>query len=362
MNRPAAVSLLISLVATLTVNAFLPAVYSQANLHEHRTPLSLSPTQNPRLPGPVTGNPGTAKRSPQNIINSKLLIYSRNGMGTTSTNTGGEFGAQLVTAAKVNNQFALQWSRTKGGKAEQAKLYIAALNSSTWLDGPSVTMPAQSLAVDIQYSIPNLAAQTYELKLVGQTGSSTKVTINYTGNDGNSQPAVVTPVSNGGPPTSTKTPIYITGASFTPMVGALGAPGYKRAKLTLTLRTTATTTISTAEADVESEPWTNPELLTSSSSKNSPITIFSGKWSVGGGAKKILPNQDNFITITLRANSKKDIQADETGPGFYSPSDWGFAFGQTATASFRWRVNGVAGTVLGSAEQSPKKPWQWGAP
>jgi hypothetical protein len=42
---------------------------------------------------------------------------------------------------------------------------------------------------------------------------------------------------------------------------------------------------------------------------------------------KIFQDQDNSITVTLRANSKKDIQQDETGPGFYSPGDWGFAFG-----------------------------------
>jgi hypothetical protein len=333
-------------------------------LYDERTPLNVSPPQNPRLPGqvPVTGNPGTVTGGPQNIINSRLLIYTKNGMGTTSTNTGGEFGSQLVAAAKVNNQFALQWSRKKTGKAEKANLYITAPNSSAWLGVQSVTMPAQSIALDIQYSIPNFAAQTYELKLVGQTGSSTKVTVNYTGNDGNSQSVVVTPVSNGGPPAATKTPIYITGAMFTPMIGAPGAPGYKRAKLTLILRTAATTTISNIEIDGQSEPWTNPELLTSSNSKNSPITIFSGKWTAAGGTRKIFQDQDNSITVTLRANSKKDIQQDETGPGFYSPGDWGFAFGQTATASFRWTVNGIAGTVSGSVEQSTKKQWQWGTP
>lgn len=319
----------------------------------------------PGRPTPGTGKtqrPGTVTGGTQNVINSKLMIYTRNGLATLSTNTSGEFPAQLLSAANANQDFSLQWSRPQPGKAEKGNLFITPQNTTAWVAVQSVSMPAGSTAVNLQYSIPNLGPKTYELRIVTDSGSSSKVTINYSGNGGNSQPIVVTPVSNGGPSTATKTPIYITGATFTPMIGAPGVPGYKRARLTLVLRTTQTATISNIEVDGQSEPWTNPELLTNSNSKNSPITILSGKWSAGGGSKKILADQDNPITITLRANSKKDIQADETGPGFYSPGDWGFAFSQTTTASFRWTVNGAAGTVSGSLAQSPKKPWQWGNP
>jgi len=61
----------------------------------------------------------------------------------------------------------------------------------------------------------------------------------------------------------------------------------------------------------------------------------------------------------LRRTTKNDVDAEESGPGFYSPADWGLAFAQTTAAAFRWKVNG---TSSGSSEQSPKSHWQWGAP
>lgn len=318
---------------------------------------------NPRRPTPDTGKPkptGTATGGLENIITSKLMIYTRNGTGTTSTNLSGEFPSQLAASAMTGNQFTLLWSRTKSGKVERGLVYIRKAGTS----GPYLSrlatpiIPAQSTEVNIPISLPSYAADNYELKVVGDNGGSTKVTINYNGQGSGSSPVVTTPT---GPalPKSTKSPIYITSAKFTPMVGGPEAPGYKRAKLILNLRTTETTSISKIDVEVLSEPWTNPELLTNSNSKNSPIVILSKKWTAAGGSYQIVKDQNNFITLTLRRNSKNDVEAAEGGAGFYSPSDWGLAFGQTTDATFRWKVDGK---VSGSSVQSPKKPWQWGAP
>ena len=318
---------------------------------------------NPRRPVPDTGKPkptGTATGGLENIITSKLMIYTRNGTGTTNTKLSGEFPSQLAASAMTGNQFTLLWSRTKSGKVERGLVYIRKAGSS----GPylanlgTATFPAQSTEVNIPIFLPPYAADNYELKMVGDTGGSTKVTINYNGQRSASSTDVTTP-SGPTPPISTKSPIYIASAKFTPMIGGPEAPGYKRAKLILNLRTTETTTISKIDVEVLSEPWINPELLTNSNSKNSPIVILSKKWSAAGGSYQIVKNQDNFITLQLRRNSKNDVEAAEGGPGFYSPADWGLAFGQTTDATFRWKVDGK---VFDSLVQSAQKPWQWGAP
>ena len=46
--------------------------------------------------------------------------------------------------------------------------------------------------------------------------------------------------------------------------------------------------------------------------------------------------------------TKNDVEAQESGAGVYSPGDWGHAFAQTTTASFRWNVEGK---LSGSLEQ-----------
>jgi hypothetical protein len=183
--------------------------------------------------------------------------------------------------------------------------------------------------------------------------------INYTGKDSNGQPIAIPQGSTSGQSAPAKSPLYITSAKFTPEVGALNEPGHQRAKLTLTLKTPTTTTISKIDVEVLSEPFTNPELVTSSNSKNSPIMILKGKWEALGGSYQILKEKETTITIILRRTSRNDVQAQESDPGFYSPADWGYAFGQTTTASFRWSVTGHAGNLSGSFEQSPKKVWLW---
>ena len=329
---------------------FFPTAYGQPRL----------PT--PKAPAPDKGKvkpTGTATGGAQNIINSKLMIYTRNGGATTNTNISGEFASQLATSATAGSEFTLLWSRTKPGKIERGLVYIrkAGTHGISLLKLATATLQPQSTEVNIPISLPNFAADTYELNVVADTGSSSKVTINY---DGKSSDAVIaTAPSRPMPPTSTKSPIYIASAKFTPMIGGPEAPGYKKAKLVLNLRTAETTTISKIDVEVLSEPWTNSELLTNSNSKNSPIVIFSKKWAAAGGSYQIVKNQDNFINLTLRRNSKNDVEAAEGGAGSYSPADWGLAFAQTTDATFRWKVDGK---VFDSLVQSAQKPWQWGAP
>lgn len=316
------------------------------------------PNATPARPRPETGRPkptGTVTGGTQNIVNSKLLLYTRNGLGTSYTNTGGEFPSQLSASATVNNEFSLRWSRPTPGKIEKCNLYVMPPNSTAWVGAKSVTMPAQSTSVDIPYLMPNLAPKTYEMKVVCDSGSSSKVTINYTG-QGSAGPAIVVTVPTGGASAPAPAAFSVTGAKFTPMIGAPGVPGYKRARLTLTLGANAATTISKIEVKVWSEPWANTELITSSNSKNSPIILFEGKWAAPGGKYNVLPDKENSISITLRRTSGNDVEAQETGPGLYSPGDWGRAFAETTTAVFRWSVDGK---LSGSFEKSPKKQWLW---
>jgi hypothetical protein len=336
---------------TLNLALFcLPSAYGQTQLPTPRRPPS-----DPGKPKPM----GTVTGGLENIITSKLMIYTRNGAGTTNTNMSGECPSQLAASATVNGEFTLLWSRPKPGKVERGLVYIRKAGSQEAYTSKLATgtIPAQSTEVNIPIHLPSYTDANYEIKVVGDTGSSSKVTITYKGSGGSS--SIVTTPSGPTPlPTSTKSPIYITSAKFEPMVGSPGEPGYKRARLILNLRTAETTTISKIDVEVLSEPWTNPGLLTNSSSKNSPIVIFNKKWTALGGSYQIVKDKDNSITVALRRNSKNDVEAGEGGPGFYSPADWGYAFAQTTDATFRWKVDGK---VSGSSAQSPKKPWQWGA-
>jgi len=315
----------------------------------------------PSRPGPIKGQP-TRTKSPtiENIITSKLAIFTKNGKGTTSTSTGGEFGAQLAASATVDRQFSLEWSRSSPGKAESGQLYIRAVGNPNATPGfipfLAVNLPAQSIIANIGVTMPTPTPGTYELKVIGASGSSTKVTVNFTGTGGSS--SVVVNSSNSSLPTAAaKGSVSIIGATFSPAVGAPGAANYTPPKLTLTLRASDTTTISSLEVEVWSQPWTNAGLLTSSKSKNSPIMIFKSKVKFVGGTKLAKDKQMTY-PVVLRRTTKGDVDEDETGPGFYSPADWSLAFAQTTDAIFRWKVDGK---VSGSSSQSPKKPWQWGA-
>jgi hypothetical protein len=315
----------------------------------------------PSRPGPIKGQP-TRTKSPtiEDVITSKLMIYTKNGKGTTSTNTGGEFGAQLAASATVNREFSLEWSRSSAGKAESGQLYIRAIGNPNAAPGlvpfMAVNLPAQSIVANIGVTMPTPTAGTYELKVMGASGSSNKVTVNFTGAGDAS--SVVVSSNSSLPKPAAKGSISIIGAIFSPAVGAPGAANYKPPRLTLTLRASETTIISSLEVEVWSQTWTNSELLTSSSSKNSPIMIFRKKVKFVGGTKLA---KDKLMTypVVLRRTTKGEVEEDESGPGFYSPADWSLAFAQSKSASFRWKVDNQ---LVGSLEQSPNLPWKWGAP
>jgi hypothetical protein len=309
----------------------------------------------PRRPTPDTGKPkptGSVTGGLENIINSRLLIYVKNGVGTTSTNTSGEFPVQLAASATVNKEFNLQWTRTKPGKAEKGNLYITSVNSTNWMAVQSVAMPAQATAVNIPYSMPNLGPKTYELKVVGETGSSTKVILSYTGKS-NGSSAVATSTETSGP-TPQASKFKVIEAKFSPRIGTINEPGYHDAKLSLTLAVEADAPLKGITVEVYSEPFKNSENLTASGSKNAPITLFSGYRAFG---YVIHPGLPQIITVVLHHTAKGQVNAQEAGPGIYSPGDWNIAYGQTTTASFHWSVDG--GKLSGSFDQSLKKPWQW---
>ena len=313
------------------------------------------PNQTPARPRPETGArkpTGTPTGIPPTIINSTLLIYTKNGVGTNYINTGGEFPSQLTASANVNKTFSLRWTRSKPGKAEQGKLYITA-SPTTWTPVQDVTMPAGGTSVDIHYSMINHAPKFYEMKVVGQTGSSSKVTINYTGKDSTGADAVLTePPKSSAPFQSFK--VKVVGAKYTPRVGTSSDPGFQPAKLSLTLVAEDETPIKGIMVEVYSEPFKNSEYITASDSKNSPIALFSGH---RDGPYALHPGAPKVITILLHHTSKSQVNAQEAGTGIYSPGDWNLAYGQTTTASFRWSVD--QGKLSGSLDQSVKKSWQW---
>jgi hypothetical protein len=315
------------------------------------------PTQTPARPRPETGMSkpiGGPTGGTQNIINSKLLIYTKNGLGTLSTNTSGEFSSQLVASATVNKEFSLQWSRPKPGNAQKCNLFITPQNATEWVAIQSVTMPAQSTAVNVQLSMPNLGPKTYEMKAVCDSGSSSKVTINYTGNNNGSSATITSGAT--GAVTLHASGVRVTSAKFTPQVGIVNQPDYKDATLRLTLEADAAAQIQIVTVAVYSEPFTNPDYITASGSKNAPINLFSG---FVKSFYPIHPGQPQVVTVVLHRTSKNQVQAQETGPGVYSPADWNLAFQQTGTASFRWSVDGIES---GSAEQPLKTAWKWIAP
>lgn len=312
------------------------------------------PNQTPAPPRPETGTrkpSGTPTGIPPTIINSTLLIYTKNGVGTNYTNTGGEFPSQLTASANVNKSFTLHWTRPKPGKAEQAKLYIS-VSPTLWIPSQEVTMPAGSTSVDIPYSMKTQAPKFYEMKVVGPTVSSSQVTINYTGKDNTGADAVLPEPPKGGAPFQSFK-VKVVGAKYTPRVGTSSDPGFQPAKLSLTLVAADETPIKGIMVEVYSEPFKNSEYITASDSKNSPIPLFSGHRE---GPYALHPGVPKVITILLHHTSKGQVNAQEAGPGIYSPGDWNLAYGQTTTASFRWSVD--QGKLTGSFDQSVKKPWQ----
>jgi hypothetical protein len=370
MYRPRTVSQFVLLMATIAAIAILYPATSHGNMQDKKIPSSAAPKPTgPAGKSPVTRNTtGTPKPMTEKPINSKLLVFTVNGGGTTVTNTNGEFGSTLADSAMVGNEFALQWTRTNPGKAEKGNLLVTRKVKPVggefgYLgDGVlSVTMPAKSTSVNIPFSFsslepdPQLPADTYELMVLGETGNSTKVTVNYNGKGSKGSSIVLKPGPTDGHVATSKG--KVTAAQFTPVVGSPNEPGYKTAKLSLTLEAETDWQINEIAVEVYSEPFINSEVVTASGSKNAPIKLFSGTWKIPSATTyTIHPGTPKVISIQLHRTSKGQVNALEAGPGIYSPADWKIAFGQTTTASFRWIVDGKPS---GSVEQSPKKQWLW---
>src|SRR6185312_8293022 len=120
MYKPGKISLFVLSMTTLASIAFIDPATSFGGLQDNRTtrPRPTAP------PGqfPVSGNPG-ANRTVM-PINSKLMVFTVNGGGTTVTKTNGEFGSTLAASATVGKEFAVRWTRTNPGNAEKGTLYV----------------------------------------------------------------------------------------------------------------------------------------------------------------------------------------------------------------------------------------------
>jgi hypothetical protein len=289
--------------------------------------------QNPVVSGemPPGMNTGTAKG-----IGTKLLVYTKNGWGTPSTNLGGEFPSQLASGAMVNpasNNFALQWSRSQAGKEEKGNLWITHPGESLGLQAQAVTMPAGATSVDIPYSI-NLAPDMYELLVAGESGNSNRVKVSF-GGTGTESTVDLSKTGSGGsvPPAPVQESYSIKLTRFVP--GSSGAPP----QLFYKIETAAATKVSGIVFEVYSEPFTNSQNLTAGSGEKGPIKLFSGKSG----------------TINVSANSTKEHSAHlEKASDIGSPEDWNIANGKTENATFKWSV---AGGPSGSEEKTLHTAW-----
>jgi hypothetical protein len=129
--------------------------------------------------GPTKPIPEISKEYPSKPENSKLLIFKSNEtLATANTNLGGEFPPQLGNFAFVKGTFSLQWSRANSGKEEKGSVYLTAMNSKNWITFKGVTMPADRKTVNIGFELsPKLPDESYQLIVVSDTGSSSKVQI-----------------------------------------------------------------------------------------------------------------------------------------------------------------------------------------
>ena len=280
---------------------------------------------------PPGTNTGTAKG-----IGTKLLVYTKNGWGTSYTNTGGEFPSQLASGAMVNpasNNFALQWSRSQAGKEEKGNLWITHPGESLGLQAQAVTMPAGATSVDIPYSI-NQAPNTYELLIAGESGNSNRVKVSF-GGTGTESTVDLSKTGSGGsvPPAPVQESYSIKLTRFVP--GSSGAPP----QLFYKIETAAATKVSGIVFELYSEPFTNSQNLTAGSGEKGPIKLFSGKSG----------------TINVSANSTKEHSAHlEKASDNGSPEDWNIANGKTENATFKWSV---AGGPSGSEEKTLHTAW-----
>jgi hypothetical protein len=283
----------------------------------------------------TTRNTDVAKgpRTYANTLVSKLAIFTNDGVGTTRTTLGGEFPSKLETTAKVNKVFALQWSRDKAGKPEKGNLYIAPQGSTNWLGAQSVTMPADAKATNVEFTVPNIAPGTYEMVVAGESGNSTNVRVNYTG-EGPGADVVVTPIASTVPASgSAQRQVSVT---YKPMTGFPKTPGYEKPELTLTLSSENDWSISEIEVEVISDSFNNGT-ITASGSEHAPIQLFRKTWKIPSTSYHIQPGAPKTIHLKL---GRTPDEVNEAQQGVSTEGDWGLAYQQTTQATFRWSVDG----------------------
>jgi hypothetical protein len=288
---------------------------------------------------PVPNPPPTSTPAPTvAAVNHTLRIFTKNGHGTTSTSLNGEFPSQLDTYANVAKDFALQWGRDKAGTEENGNLYITKVSSTTWLGAQSVKMPVTAQATNIAYSIPNLAAGTYELIVVGDKGNSNRVTINFSGAEstGNGDVTVPTPTPTQPPVTPAAGTITVTFTHFKPMKGT--PPGsYLRPRLIYTVTASSDMKCPAIDFEIDSSAFTDPSSVTATGPASYPPLKLFQKQKKGGF--KLYANTPQSHYVELDATS--DLH-------------WFMAYGKTEMGTFRWSSPGLAG----NAEQHPvQKAW-----
>jgi hypothetical protein len=289
--------------------------------------------QNPVFNGELP--PGTTTETAKGI-GTKLLVYTKNGWGTSYTNTGGEFPSQLASGAMVNpasNNFALQWSRPQGGNEEKGNLWITHVGESLGLQAQAVKMPAGATSVDIPYSI-NLQPGMYELLVAGESGNSNRVKVSFGGTGTETSVDLSKTGSGGSVPSAPVQESYsIKLTRFVP--GSGDAPP----QLFYKIETVAAAKVSNIVFEVYSQPFTNSQNLTAGSGEKGPIKLFSGKSG----------------TINVSANSTKEHSAHlEKASDNGSPEDWNIANGKTENATFKWSI---VGGPSGSEEKTLHTAW-----
>jgi hypothetical protein len=280
------------------------------------------------------------------VQTSKLFVYTQNGLATTRTSLSGEFPSQLSTTANVGGEFIFRWVRDKGGKEEKKGVVTITDSSGKVVGTPSATMPAAASAADIGFTFPASAKPgSYVAMVTGGVETSSKVTLNYTGEGAGSKNVTVpTPA----PFVPTEASYKIRLAQFKPMVGTSKQQAdYKPAELSFEINAKEPTQIKELRFEVYSKPFTNSEILTASGGPHAPIQLLTGKWTFKAPvqAGKTGPN---VVHLKITSDYTKE------GPGVSTPADWHIAYDKTDTATFKWSVNGQPG---GSVEKPLHIVW-----
>jgi hypothetical protein len=290
-----------------------------------------SADERPR-PRPVRGGTTGPNLPPtpdpnQKAVTSKLLVFTREGQGTSNTNLTGEIKSKLSADASVSREFALQWSRAKAGPQMNANVTIHTLQPpEKWAGAVHATMPAGSLTTVIPFTFPpNYPFGVYELVMIGDDGKSTAATVHYD-NAGKVPDVKIGSAGAGAAPPSSTGALQLTFDSYTPK-NSVHEP-----RLMIKIESTAQRHVASVDLVVESDSsgFEDPKSLTSSGPKHyGPIKLYT-------------------CTITVPKNI--DVSPGhplKRGCALKQVPDplWALAYTQTTTARFRWFIAGEEGAV-----------------